>query len=160
MSDILQFGDNIRAYRKAAGITQKQLADLVGVSRSSIANYERNAVVPPADIMQSIMRAVGIPGLFFYFDDLGNAVFVSGNGNGSRHDETFLEKYVSAIALSAGYFFDKTSDSEYLISRGEEKHIISAEAMAKFWNASSEHAIIEFKRMLAAADPDGANKEI
>lgn len=39
-------GDRIRAARLLAGMTQNQLAELVGVSARTIGNYERGETIP------------------------------------------------------------------------------------------------------------------
>lgn len=42
----MKFGEKIRMERKRAGLTQQDLADAVGVSLRTIANYERQGKLP------------------------------------------------------------------------------------------------------------------
>ena len=42
----MKFGEKIRMERKRAGLTQQDLADAVGVSLWTIANYERQGKLP------------------------------------------------------------------------------------------------------------------
>ena len=41
------FGDAIEKMRTAANLEQNQLADAVGISRSTVSNYERDLSAPP-----------------------------------------------------------------------------------------------------------------
>ena len=42
----MSFAENFKKARTAAGLTQKQVADFLGLDRSSIAQYERGVSVP------------------------------------------------------------------------------------------------------------------
>ena len=46
--------------RKAAGLTQKELADAVGASQQSVAFWEKNARPPRADTLIKIAAALGV----------------------------------------------------------------------------------------------------
>lgn len=56
-----EFGDAIRAARLKAGVSQKMLADRVGLSRESISNYERGEVqvISPA-LLEAFAATLGI----------------------------------------------------------------------------------------------------
>ena len=67
MSDILIFKDvrrvfimNIRKMRKLRDMTQKQLADAIGVDNSIISKYENNIVIPPADRLEAIAQVLNV----------------------------------------------------------------------------------------------------
>ena len=51
---------NIREYRKRRGLTQQQLADIVGVSNVSLSNYERGAQMPDILTLTKIANALRI----------------------------------------------------------------------------------------------------
>lgn len=53
-------GDNIRAIRQRLGLSQYKLADLAGVGRSAIAQYEGNRNQPPLDILKKLAHALGV----------------------------------------------------------------------------------------------------
>ena len=53
--------DVIAKYREAAGLTQRQLADLVGVTDQTISNLERGANSPTLDTARALARVLGIP---------------------------------------------------------------------------------------------------
>ena len=49
---------NIRELRKAAGLTQSQLAEKVGVAQATVAEWERGDYFPSAQKLPSIAEAL------------------------------------------------------------------------------------------------------
>lgn len=45
------FAENFKAARKESGLTQQQLADMLGMSRTSISKYESGAGFPHAETL-------------------------------------------------------------------------------------------------------------
>lgn len=66
----MSMGLRLRMARKAAGYTQKKLAELVEVSASSIANYETGVSAPNEDILIRLMNVLNIDANFLYADDI------------------------------------------------------------------------------------------
>ncbi len=60
------FGDRIRDARKAAGLTQRQLADSLGVSNTSISNWEKGLSRPDADMIQKLCTYLSVQPNYFY----------------------------------------------------------------------------------------------
>ena len=58
--DILTIGDRIRALRKAKGLTQKELAQKLGVSASMVGQYETNVRKPKPDTLARFAEALGL----------------------------------------------------------------------------------------------------
>src|SRR5206468_12626633 len=59
----LAFGDLLRDYRRAADLTQEELAERAGVSPRSISELERGgAHVPRRDTVMLLARALGLQG--------------------------------------------------------------------------------------------------
>jgi len=55
------FAENVAYYRKKQGISQYDLAMTSGISRTMISHYERKGTLPPADRLQILADALGIP---------------------------------------------------------------------------------------------------
>ena len=53
-------GENIRYYRKRAGLTEKELAREVGCSVAAISTWERDLHDPPALAVVSLCEALGV----------------------------------------------------------------------------------------------------
>lgn len=56
----IAFGKRLRRFREALGLTRKQLADLVHVSRDTIAVYENGWRGPSRDVLQRLADALGV----------------------------------------------------------------------------------------------------
>ena len=54
-------GELIKAARKKAGMTQEELGSKLGVSGSSIAQWENDLRTPKLDTLQRIASALGVP---------------------------------------------------------------------------------------------------
>lgn len=52
------FGTRLATLRKAAGYTQQQLADEIGVSRRMVAYYETESEHPPANLLVDLARVL------------------------------------------------------------------------------------------------------
>lgn len=64
-------GNNIKEHRANLGITQAQLADLVGVARVSIVSIENGRFIPTIETALRISKALGVPTeqIFWLKDD-------------------------------------------------------------------------------------------
>lgn len=55
----MNLGKNIQAARKRAGMTQKELAKIIGVLQKDISRWENNHLTPNAIMFGNICRAIG-----------------------------------------------------------------------------------------------------
>ncbi len=60
------FGEKIRQARKAAGLTQRQLAQHLGVANTSVSNWEKNLSRPDPDMIQSLCAVLHLQPNDFY----------------------------------------------------------------------------------------------
>lgn len=60
------FGEKIRSSRKSAGLTQRQLAEMIGVSNTSISNWEKDLSRPDADLIQKLCAVLHLQPNDFY----------------------------------------------------------------------------------------------
>ena len=61
-------GLNLRRARDAAGLSQQELADRIGLSQNAISLYENGSRAMPAHLLQALVRELGIPVQFFFKD--------------------------------------------------------------------------------------------
>ena len=54
----MSIGERIKERREELGITQIQLAELIGVTKGAIGNYETDANSPKASIMYKVFEAL------------------------------------------------------------------------------------------------------
>lgn len=53
-----RMGDNLRSLREARGLSQGQVAKMVGKTRSAISQYESGAIVPRMGTLEALDAAV------------------------------------------------------------------------------------------------------
>lgn len=58
--DQKRIGAFIRERRRAAGLTQEQLADRLGVSAKAVSKWERSICLPDASLYQPLCRQLGV----------------------------------------------------------------------------------------------------
>lgn len=59
---------NIMQIRLSKNMTQRQLADAIGVEHSVISKYEKGQILPPANKLQSIAKILGVKIDLLYSD--------------------------------------------------------------------------------------------
>lgn len=57
----MNIGENLKRLRKNSNLTQKDLADILGVTTVTIQNYENNRRTPNTDMLVKISLALNIP---------------------------------------------------------------------------------------------------
>lgn len=103
----MTFGEKLRKYRKEKKLTQKQLADIIGVAATTIVNYENGTTYPKdRKVYSQLANALGIDADFLHNE---NDVFVDAvredYGNRGRRQ---AEKLIAdAGALFAGGDLDE-----------------------------------------------------
>ena len=56
----MRFGDNLKAARKAAGLTQQQVADALPIHRTTYTKYETQSVEPPFPVLRKLADLLGV----------------------------------------------------------------------------------------------------
>ena len=62
------FARNIAYYRKKLGLSQYELAQASGISRTMISHYEREGMLPPANRLETLAETLNIP-VFMLFKE-------------------------------------------------------------------------------------------
>jgi transcriptional regulator with XRE-family HTH domain len=57
---MISLGDRIREARKNKGLTQKQLADLIGAKHNSVSDWENNKNKPDPNTIKQLMKALDV----------------------------------------------------------------------------------------------------
>lgn len=69
----MSIGSRIKERREELGITQTQLAEMIGVTKGAIGNYETDANSPKASIMYKVFRALQCDANYLYQDEIGES---------------------------------------------------------------------------------------
>ena len=70
--DQVSIGERIKERREELGITQIQLAELIGVTKGAIGNYETDANSPKASIMYKVFEALQCDANYIFQDEMKN----------------------------------------------------------------------------------------
>lgn len=63
-----RIGANLKAARKGAGLTQRQLAERIGTDSFQVSRWERGANRPQDDTLHALAEALGIDMAAFYVE--------------------------------------------------------------------------------------------
>ena len=77
------FGNNLKTLRKKAGLTQKGLAEKLGISEKSISKWEVGAAITPSVLLPDLAKALGI-GINALFESNDINYFLGVDGGGTK----------------------------------------------------------------------------
>lgn len=133
----MAINEAIKKHRKDSGLTQTQLANILGVKRSTIARYESGDITPPTDTLfklQDIFR-----------DDFLYEVM----GMPFDYEETFDYKLINELSY---YYSTLESDDgkqfDYIVTKGRKVFVVAPEDVHEFCNRTKEYLEIAFKHFL------------
>lgn len=73
--------DRYRKAREAAGLGQSELAELIGIARNTVSNYERGSVEPRLIVTRAWALATGVPAAWL---ETGEVPSNGGPGGGAK----------------------------------------------------------------------------
>ena len=85
----MSFGEILKEYRKAKGLSQEKVAEFVGVSRQAVTKWESNQSFPSTENLMALSSILSVS-----LDDLAGA-----SVNESRRREVILRTNVTRIAI-------------------------------------------------------------
>ena len=84
----MSFGQRMRERRESLGLTREQLANLAGVTRSAIGNYETGVSFPKEDVLLRLLHALRVDPNYLYQDDFQGEAFRC-----SAEEQSLVEQY-------------------------------------------------------------------
>lgn len=66
----MSFASRIKEQRERIGLSRKDLADLMGITASAVANYENGISSPKAELLYSLMDALKCDANYLYQDEM------------------------------------------------------------------------------------------
>lgn len=106
--DVSETGQNIRQYRKMAGLTQAELAEKVGISTMSVRRYESGERIASRELIGAIAAALGVDAYSLYSFEQASAALV---GRISARD-----RVVAALALLNDTGMEKAAEAVEMIA--------------------------------------------
>lgn len=106
---LLTFGEKIKEARKQIGLTQKQLADLIGAAHNSISDWENNKNKPDPDTIELLCGVLKIT---------PNYLLASTEDDFSPKEKLLIKKYrfISTHSPDGAGVIDTVLDREYDIA--------------------------------------------
>lgn len=96
----MSVGSRIRELRKKKGLTQKQLAEKVGVTANAITNYETGISSPKVEILYKIIDALECDANYLYQDDIRIMRFEEVKEHSTGFDFSDPEEQIHALEQS------------------------------------------------------------
>lgn len=90
-------GDQIRKYRKKAGLTQKELGRRLGISQQQIGQWETGKTNPKIETLQKIADVLG-ESLFMFLDDELFDVATDDKDFDTNHVSEVLDRRIKEVA--------------------------------------------------------------
>lgn len=143
-------GERIRERRKELGMTQDELANKVGVKKTSISNYEVNTNSPPEKIIIKLMEALNCDANYLFADcDKQIKIAIT------PHEERLIKAYRKMpemhlaidrlLGIEAKIIEAKITVSQKAARSGDGRAIdtvkMTSERTAKFENAETDDDI-------------------
>lgn len=73
----MSIGSQIKKARLANSLTQKELADLIGVTKNAVTNYERDTSSPKEPILFELMKVLHIDANYIFQDYMNGSVSIT-----------------------------------------------------------------------------------
>ena len=109
------FGENLKKSRTEKGISQSQLAELMGIYPAHISRYERNQTIPSIDVVKKFADLL----------EVSTDILVSGNGNEKAKskitDNELLNMFTKAQTLKKE---DRNVVKSFLFQKEMQKQLI------------------------------------
>lgn len=83
-------GKRIKEARDRLGLTQKQLAELVGVTASAVTNYENETSHPKETVLYALLKALKVDANFLFQDEMDQIA-----PSFDQREQTLIKKYRS-----------------------------------------------------------------
>lgn len=141
----MTIGERIKKIRLEKGMTQKEIAESIGIATNSFSRYEIGEREPKLEMIEKIASALKVSvyeliGGFGAFDDVLPPNMQGANLDGAKIDINFLEYMISRLSyivdndsyLNTKYNILKIAESSGLINQAQ----ISINAIEKYRNAT------------------------
>lgn len=101
-----QVGLRVREHRRAAGLSQQDLAEMIGKSTQAISEIERGSIAPSLNTLEAISTALATPPSRFFPDTF------------ATKRQTRKDKILIAITAAAAHL--NNADAEILLTLANE----------------------------------------
>ncbi len=154
----MTIGERIRDIRKEKGLTQQALGQLLGVTQSTVGQYETNQNPPKISTLQAIATALGVSleqlvGVPDSVRAMGiDQAVVSPRGLSASEFNDF-ERFIESL----GYYTRPEGDN-YRLHKGKKSVAITPDELKALVRASRATVAALVQDLMEAATPEGAER--
>ncbi|HBI6884199.1 TPA: helix-turn-helix domain-containing protein [Clostridium perfringens] len=105
----MNIGENLKRLRKNSNLTQKELADILGVTTVTIQNYENNRRAPNSETLLKISKALNMPFSIFINEIYSTKKILCNLFTGCT--EPLLKNYFSSNIENGDFTQEQIKDS-------------------------------------------------
>ena len=142
----MALSDRIKEARLKSGLTQEQLANMIGTAKSTVTGYEKGNRIPPAATVGSIADATNVDVNFLYQDEVKERK----ENNVSLEELSRVKKYrlISEYSPDGAEVIDTVLNREYSIAQKLKEQ---KEHIEKLESETTPMRIINYYYRLASA---------
>lgn len=107
INEFIKIGSRIKELRISKGISQKDMAKMLEINRSTYSNYENDIREPNREVIEKIAEVLEIPVSKLF----GDAFIVDTNDTFTSKDYLF-EKLLNEIGYSIDYIYDEDQNMD------------------------------------------------
>lgn len=107
----MNIGERIKHIRKESGVTQKQLAEKLGMTQAAIVQFESEKSNPKIDTLKKIANALNVS-VTDFLDDGESITEIGENGHIGKYENLYDSSLQQFVALAAHFDGDKFTDEE------------------------------------------------
>ena len=125
--------------REEQGLSQKELAQKLGIQQSSVCKYEAGDMIPTTEIINDMSKYFGYQEDFFFqdvFPVYSGLVFHRKRASLSAKDRTKLEAEARLRAMDVLYLFKRKGLKSNIIPRENREPEIIAQVLRKHWRVN------------------------
>ena len=121
----MSFGDRLKEKREELGITQPQLAEMLGVSKGAIGNYETGLNSPRAAMLYKIFDVLHCDANFLFQDEM-KEIEENESPPLTKHENQMIKKYRTLDDYGTD-LVDAVIDKEYVrcLEQAEELMLVA-----------------------------------
>lgn len=157
----MSFGNNLKMIRKEKGITQEQLAEIIGVSRQAISKWESNNGYPETDKLIIIAKELGVS-LDYLIDNKPSEQnegeeLVIASVSENRITITMFDRSQTVNCLAVKYskiVFPAKNEPAYILQGIDRIGFFGAHTVILGWYEDEETVRKELEEILSAMNND------
>lgn len=150
----MSFGSRFRKAREKKGLSQQELADLIGATDGTISNYEKGVAFPRWDTMRKLCDILNVDPNYLFWDDLSDNLkskIIDDMTFNDKAGETLILSRYKKLDNHGREIIDSVMSIELKRINDEERQAVIPTKSAAFGGQADNTPITEDEMERAAA---------